>query len=80
MAFAVHVKNSIPMSRIREKTQASLEPKYRQKFEGVDRRDTNRYAKNFSKMTGACETCEHFVRSKRGTTTGEHCRKEQCIK
>jgi len=80
MTFAVHVKNSIPMSRIREKTQAGLEPKYRTKFEGVDRRDTNRYAKNFSKMMGACESCEHFDKAQKNTTTGEHCKTEVCVK
>jgi len=78
--FAVHVKNSIPLSRIREKTQVGLPDKYRTRFEGVDRRDTNRYAKNFSKMIGVCEDCEHFVKSKRNTTTGEHCKAEQCVK
>jgi len=80
MTFAVHVKNSIPMSRIREKTQAGLEPNQRTKFEGVDRRDTARYAKNFSKMTGVCERCEHFDKSKRDKTTGEHCSQVVCLK
>ena len=36
MTFAVHVKNSIPLSRVREKTQVGLDPKFQKKFEGVD--------------------------------------------
>ena len=78
--FSVHVKNGIGLSRVREKTQVGLEPKYQTKFEGVDRRDKNRYDKNYMLMMGQCENCVHFVKALKNRTTGEHCVSERCVK
>lgn len=78
--FNVIVKNSIPMSRIREKTQAGLVESERRTFEATEQQDDTRYAKNFSRMMGECDRCEHLVKSKMKTTTGEHCSCERCVK
>lgn len=80
MTFAVHVKNSIPMSRIREKTNAGLEDAYKTKYEATEQRDDTRFAKNFSRMMGECAKCENYVKAKARTTTGEHCSQERCVK
>jgi hypothetical protein len=80
MTFAVHVKNSIPMSRIRKQTNAGLEPAYQTKYEATEQQDDTRYAKNFMRMSGNCAKCEHKVKSKMETTTGEHCSQERCVK
>lgn len=77
MTFAVHVKNSIPMSRIREKTEAGFVNKT--KFEGVDRRDRKRYEKNFARGQGLCRKCDKFIKAKSETITGEHCSSEHCV-
>jgi len=86
--FNVHVKHGISLSRIREKTQVGLEPKYQRNFRGVDLMmdakgiysNSSRYRKNVARMKGLCRGCENFVPSKAKTTTGEHCSKEFCIK
>lgn len=80
MTFAVHVKNSISMSKIREKTQVGLEDKYKTNFEATEQQDDTRYAKNFMRMSGECRKCEYYVEAKKNTTTGEHCSQERCVK
>lgn len=86
--FNVHVKHGIPLSRIREKTQVGLEPKYRRNFRGVDLMmdakgtysNNSRYQKNVARMQGLCKGCDNFVTENAKTVTGEHCRRKVCMK
>jgi len=78
MVFAVHVKNGISLSRVREKTQVGLEDKYKSKFEAVDQQDDTAYAKGWSFMMGHCAACESFVEGFVGV--GNHCKLDRCDK
>lgn len=88
MTFAVHVKNGISMSRIREKTQVGLEPKYQRNYRGIDAMmdskgrysGNTRFAKNIARMQGLCKGCKHFVKAKAKTVTGAHCGRKVCGK
>ena len=78
--FNIIVKNSILLSRIREKTQVGLEPKYQTSFAAKDQQDNTLYAKNYARIQGLCKVCVNFVRDKVNTVTGEHCSLGICDK
>lgn len=86
--FNVHVKHGISLSRIREKTQVGLEPKYQKNFRGVDafmdskgkNSQHSRYQKNMARLQGKCRGCKNFVPAKAKTVTGEHCSRRFCDK
>lgn len=88
MVFAIHKRHNISMSRIREKCNAGLEPKYQTNYRGIDsfkgkdgkNSEHSRYQKNIARMQGLCKGCKHFVPSKANTTTGEHCNRSVCGK
>jgi len=71
-----------------EKTNVGFEPAYRiGKVEGIDRSikdqaaGNRKYAKNWSKMHGLCEGCEHH--DAKNKTVGGHCKlkeTEHCVR
>jgi hypothetical protein len=92
MTIGISVKNSIPMSEVREKTSRDwhaggglgLSPKYarqtQSKLEGVGEspKDRIRYEKGYERMMGHCDKCE-FYKGKQAKQ-GQHCRKRRCVK
>ena len=87
MVFAIHKRHNISMSRIREKCNVGLEPKYQTNYKGIDaQKDSkgknlrSRFEKNLARMKGLCKGCNNFVPAKAKTVTGEHCSKGICDK
>ena len=63
----------------KDKIEVGFTDKYKMKMEG---RGINRarYAKNYQNAMGICGKCENVVKSKLGTTTGQHCKLRFCNK
>lgn len=87
MVFAVHVKNGISMSRVRDKCNVGLEPKYQTNYKGIDaQKDSKgkntraRFEKNMCRIKGLCRGCNNFVPAKAKAVTGEHCSRKICNK
>ena len=46
------------------------------KFEGVEQRNSVRYEKNYSRMTGTCDKCQSYKDVNK--TDGTHCKLRKC--
>ncbi|HDZ38206.1 MAG TPA: hypothetical protein ENH62_07970 [Marinobacter sp.] len=80
MTIGIKTRNFSPTKTEKTFEQDGLgwAPGYEKKFEGVDIKK-ERYDKNYSRMVGTCDKCEHFDKTV-DKADGSHCKVQGCVR